>query len=129
MNKTIEVLGTIKQNKNMKQYIDTADGRVRFGLTLGFKQGQELMGTAICSPRKTDYPAVGTAGQPGYQDAHTADEWQCENFISEEMQTRQIEAKARKATANFGIAKTNKATAALAAIEINSTADVFALVG
>lgn len=134
-NKTISLMGTVKENKNATLYIDVAEGRIFLGKTSGFVKGQEIMGDAIVSERKVNYPAsaeVGTPGTPNYRPAQPAREeigYSVENFYSEEMLTKKQELATRKAQAVFNTAKITKATTALAGIEITSTADVFALVG
>lgn len=134
-NKTIYLMGIVKENAKKTLYVDTAEGRVFLGKISGFVKGQELMGEAVCTPRKIDYPArpaVGVVGDANYQPAtlaSTADGWQMENFYTEEMLAKKAEFATRKAQAAFTTAKINRATTALATVEINSTADVFALVG
>jgi hypothetical protein len=128
MNKSIEILGVVRQNstKNASLYIDATEGRVYLGKTSGFVKGQEIMGTAICTEQQTTYQA-----QPAILDgpykrdalpAVTRTTYQLQNFISEEMQTKQLEAKARKAQANLNIAVISKKTAAVGTVE-----DIFAL--
>src|SRR4051812_18232136 len=110
MKKTIVVLGKVKANKNATNYIDTADGRVFLGKTSGFKAGDDISGEAVCDPLAVNYPAtpaVGTEGQPGYRPAQAArveNAWQCQNFMSDEMITKQLVNKAAKAKANLNIA-------------------------
>lgn len=129
MNKTIYVMGTVKENKNKTLYIDAPEGRVFLGKISGFVKGQEIMGEAICSERNIDYPAVGTLDQPGYIAANQQVGWQVENYYSEEMLTKKQEFATRRAKASFETAKINKATTALGGVEITSTSDIYALIG
>lgn len=133
-NKSIYLMGIVKENKNKTLYVDTNEGRVFLGKTSGFNKGQEIMGEAVCSPRTVDYPAVaavGTVGQPGYvaaQVARTDNAWSVENFYTDEMLTKKSEYETRRARATFETAKINKATTALAGITVTTTAEVFSLV-
>ena len=135
MNKTISVMGIVKENKNGTLYIDVTEGRVFLGKTSGFVKGQEIMGDAVVSERKVNYPAtlaVGTPGTAGYRPEQAAREeigWSVENFYTEEMLTKKQEFATRKAQAAFTTAKITKATAAIANVTIETTADILALVG
>lgn len=130
MNKVIELLGTVKSNKNLTNYVDTAEGRVYLGKVSGFKAGDSIMGSAVCKEQDVTYPAqaaVGTPGQPGYRAATTETVekgWSCVNFISEEMQTKQLEAQARKAKAKLQIAIVDRQASEVLTME---TADLWTI--
>lgn len=131
-NKTINVIGKVKTNKNGTNYVDTAEGRVFLGKTSGFQAGDEIMGEAICHESTVTYPAVaarpasGTIPAQAAQLERTETVYLCDNFISEEMQAAQLEAKARKAKANLKIAIVGRQTAEVASME---TAELWAVVG
>lgn len=130
-NKTIYLLGTVKTNKNGTNYVDVAEGRVFLGKSSGFKAGDQIMGDAIVSDREVTYPAtaaVGVPGAVGYRPAQverTDKGFQVENFISEELITKKLEADARKAKAQFNIAVTQRQTNEIAAMD---TAELFSMV-